>query len=599
MILGFFTLLIAIAISAVSAYYSILGLVAIFAAAALPVIIMGSVLEAGKIMTAVWLHRNWSRSSLAYKLYLVPSVMFLMLLTSLSVFGFLSKAHLDQGVPTSDIAAQIELIDTKISTQRENINAARKVLTQMDGAVDEVLARSKTEQGARNANTLRNQQAKDRAKLQDDIGKAQKEIATLNEHRAVVAKDLRKVEAEVGPVKYVAALIYGDNPDANLLEKAVRWVIILIVAVFDPLAIVLILAGSKQVEWALEDRRARRKQKETIDHNAVLVVELQEMVNKFQEENTRLYDENDLLVQGKDALTSENGSLIQTNSTLTAENERLVQLNTQLNTELEDVKNTLALNAELQAATPDIDYDSIITEVHAEKTQVLDENQELQKQIVQITSHAEELVQQYFNKEVQYKEVLAQLEQLNQDQELQSQLLTDSLQRNQENEDTIASLNEQIANLQSRINEFYETKVPETASPPKYVPDPVPETAQPYKAPETTDPVLITRMFVPTTQPEPIVEPTQAPRTDFGTEFPTSPGRGDMFLRTDFVPSRLFKWNDQTWIQINKSSTDVYAYNEQYIAFLIQKLQAREYEWDDLSSIEQQQVEAITGGPIG
>jgi len=581
MILGLFTLLIAIAISAVSAYYSILGLVAIFAAAALPVIIMGSVLEAGKIMTAVWLHRNWGRAGVAYKIYLVPSVVFLMLLTSLSVFGFLSKAHLDQGVPTGDIAAQIELIDTKIQTQRENINAARKVLTQMDGAVDEVLARSKTEQGARNANTLRNQQAKDRTKLQNDIGAAQKEIATLNEQRAVVAKDLRKVEAEVGPVKYVAALIYGDNPDANLLEKAVRWVIILIVAVFDPLAIVLILAGTKQIQWGLEDRRARREEKEKPQRDAELIAELQRTVSKLQEENTELY----------------------------AQVERLVERNTALLTELDAIKNApkpepapdlSAVNAELQTVVPEIDYESLIAQANTATQQARESEELLKAQLQQVTAHAEDLVQQYFNKEVQYKQLLSQLEQVNHDQEIQAQLLTNSLQRNQDDEATIARLHDQIANLQSRIDQFAETPVPETVNLPKYVPEPVPETAQPYKAPAEPEPVLITRMFVPTTPPE-IIEPpvAPAPRADFGTEFPSSPEKGDMFLRVDFNPSRLFKWNDQTWIQINKSTTDAYSYNDAYIQFLDQKLRSGEYDWDDLSNSEQQQVESIRGGSIG
>ena len=226
MFLTFLTLLIAIFISAVSAYYSILGLVSIFAAASLPVIIMGGSLEAGKLMAALWLHKNWKRASIQFKLYLVPAILFLMLLTSMGVFGFLSKAHVDQGVPTGNVAAQIELVDTKIETQRENINASRKVLSQMDGAVDQVLARSTGEQGARNANTLRQQQAKDRAKLSDDISKAQTAIATLNEEKSKIRQQLRLAEAEVGPIKYIAQLIYGDNPDANLLERAVSWVII-------------------------------------------------------------------------------------------------------------------------------------------------------------------------------------------------------------------------------------------------------------------------------------------------------------------------------------------------------------------------------------
>jgi hypothetical protein len=556
MILGFFTLLIAMAISGVAAYYSILGLVAIFAAAALPVIIMGSVLEAGKIMTAIWLHRNWDRANLAYKLYLVPSVIFLMLLTSLSVFGFLSKAHLDQAVPTSDVAAQIELVDTKIVTQRENINAARKVLTQMDGAVDAVLSRSNNEQGARNANNLRNQQAKDRTKLQDDIGKAQTEIAKLNEERAVIARDLRKIEAEVGPVKYVAALIYGDNPDANLLERSVRWVIILIVAVFDPLAIVLILAGTKQMQWGMEAWRARRVEKVKPFQDAQMIAELHEMVNKLTEENEQLFTQNEELRKHEQDYK-----------------DNIVEL---MHARLKIAELTEQLAAQpVQTASP----------------AATEETTQLQNQLLQITQHAEQLTQEYFNKEVQYQQVLTQLQQLNQDQEIQATLLATALQRGQDADD---QRHHAYGVLELKTQELEQLKVDRDALV-AHINELASMPAEPVPAYEPDDGPLTNQQVQ---QIQELAAPSVTPRTDFGPEFPHSPDKGDMFLRTDFKPSRLFKWNEQTWIQVNKNTTDVYAYNEMYVAFLIQKLQDREYEWDDLSATEQQQVTAVTGGPI-
>jgi hypothetical protein len=172
-----------------------------------------------------------------------------MVLTSMGVFGFLSKAHLDQAVPSGDVAAKVQIFDDKIKTQRDNIDAARRALTQMDAAVDQTMSRSTTEQGADKAAGLRRSQAKERTILQNDISKAQKEITVLQEQRAPIASEMRKVEAEVGPIKYIAALVYGDNPEANTLEKAVRWVIILIVVVFDPLALTLLLAATKTFEW--------------------------------------------------------------------------------------------------------------------------------------------------------------------------------------------------------------------------------------------------------------------------------------------------------------------------------------------------------------
>ena len=257
MVFGYLLLLIALTISVTAAFYSIAGLTAIFAAAFWPIVIMGSVLELGKVITTVWLHKYWDRAALQFKLYLVPAIGILMLITSMGIFGFLSKAHLDQAVPAGDISSQVQIFDDKIKTERDNIEAARKALKQMDAQVDEKLSRTTDDKGAERAVQIRRAQSKERTNLQNEISTAQKKISALQEQRAPVASQARKVEAEVGPIKYIAALIYGDNPDANLLEKAVRWVIILIVLVFDPLALVLILAADQTFAWAREDKRKR------------------------------------------------------------------------------------------------------------------------------------------------------------------------------------------------------------------------------------------------------------------------------------------------------------------------------------------------------
>jgi hypothetical protein len=249
MMFGYLTLFTALILSMSAAVYSILGLTAIFAAAFWPIVVLGGSLEIGKIVSTLWLHKYWTRAELQYKLYLCSAVVILMVLTSMGVFGFLSKAHLDQAVPSGDIQAQVQIFDDKIQTQKDNIKTARAALTQMDTAVDQVMGRSQDEKGADKAVAIRRNQARERTALQNDISKAQTEITRLQEQRAPVASQARQVEAEVGPIKYIAALIYGDNPDANLLEKAVRWVIILIVIVFDPLALTLLLAATKTFEW--------------------------------------------------------------------------------------------------------------------------------------------------------------------------------------------------------------------------------------------------------------------------------------------------------------------------------------------------------------
>lgn len=238
-------LITALVLSAIAAWYSVAGLVAIFAAAAIPIIIMGGSLEAAKLVTVSYLHQQWRHTPGLLRTYLCAAVLVLMLITSMGIFGFLSKAHLDQGVPTGDVQARLELIDGKIKTERDNIESYRKALKQLDDQVDQVLARSTSEQGARRAANLRNSQRKERESLNKNIESSQNAIVKLNNERSPIAAEVRKVEAEVGPIKYIAALIYDENPNADILEKAIRWVIILLVAVFDPLAVALLLAWNR------------------------------------------------------------------------------------------------------------------------------------------------------------------------------------------------------------------------------------------------------------------------------------------------------------------------------------------------------------------
>ena len=232
-----------LAISGVAEYYSIMGLMAIYPAAVIPVIIMGIVLGLGKVTGTVWLKQNWDDAPFFLKAYILPAVIALMLITSLGVFGYLSKAHSDQSLVSGDVQSKIAIYDDKIKTSKDNIDANRKALKQMDEAVDQVMGRSNDETGADKAVQLRRSQQKERVRLQSEITSEQKIIAQVNEERAPIAAEVRKVEAEVGPIKYIAHLLYGENPDANILEKAVIWVTVLIVIVLDPLAVVLLLAS--------------------------------------------------------------------------------------------------------------------------------------------------------------------------------------------------------------------------------------------------------------------------------------------------------------------------------------------------------------------
>jgi len=259
-IIAYLTLVSGLVISAVAVWYSVAGLVSIFAASALSIIIMGVALEVSKLVATVWLKWNWRRAPKLIKIYLISAIAILMLITSMGIFGYLSKAHLDQNIVSGDVQSKIALYDEKIKIERENIANAQQVIKQMDAAVNGVIATGDQETKLRDGSTqirsaaerslqIRRSQAKDREALTKQIEAAQSRIVKLQEESSPIRAEMRKVEAEVGPIKYIAKLIYADNPDQNLLEKAVTWVIIIIVLVFDPLAVVLLLSSQYSFQW--------------------------------------------------------------------------------------------------------------------------------------------------------------------------------------------------------------------------------------------------------------------------------------------------------------------------------------------------------------
>ncbi len=245
MVSGLLTLLTSFLIAAIAAYFSIAGLMAIFSGAATAVAVMAGSLELGKLVTASWLYRNWKETGFILKAYLTVAVALLMFITSLGIFGYLSKAHSDQSLVSGGAVEQVALFDEKIKYQKEIIDTNQKVIAQMDDVVNQTLSRTTDAKGAERALQVRRSQSRDRQRLVTEISTAQAEIQKLNEQRAPLAVELKKVESEVGPIKYVAALIYGDNPEANLMERAVRWMIILLVVVFDPLAVALLIAANQ------------------------------------------------------------------------------------------------------------------------------------------------------------------------------------------------------------------------------------------------------------------------------------------------------------------------------------------------------------------
>ena len=235
------TFLSAISISVIAAGYSIMGLATLFAGAVVPIIAMGSALEVGKLVAASWLYNNWRNELVprTIKAYLTFAVIVLIFITSMGIFGFLSKAHLDQVQPTSSNNIKIELIDKQIDTQQTIIDRSQKTLTLLDQTLEKYIDLEYVTRGLKE----REKQKPEREALNLAINNAINEIAKLTEEKGTLQLEQDKIEAEVGPIKYIAELIYGEEAKDHF-DKAVRWVIIVLIFVFDPLAVLLLIAAN-------------------------------------------------------------------------------------------------------------------------------------------------------------------------------------------------------------------------------------------------------------------------------------------------------------------------------------------------------------------
>ncbi len=254
MFLTLLTFLSAISISVIAAGYSIVGLATLFAGAVVPIIAMGSALEVGKLVAASWLYHNWNSDvPRLLKTYLFGAIIILIFITSLGIFGFLSKAHLDQVKPTSSNAIKIQVIDKQINQQNLIIERAEKQITLLDKALEVYIDKEYVSRGLKE----RKKQEEERTLLNNAINEASDKIAELTNQKAELSLAQDKIEAEVGPIKYVAELIYGENAQDNF-DKAVRFVILILIFVFDPLAVLLLIAANISLrQW--RQKRAIRK----------------------------------------------------------------------------------------------------------------------------------------------------------------------------------------------------------------------------------------------------------------------------------------------------------------------------------------------------
>ena len=260
MFLTLLTFISAISISIIAAGYSIVGLATLFAGAVVPIILMGSALEVGKLVAASWLYHNWNSDvPRLLKLYLFIAIIVLIFITSLGIFGFLSKAHLDQVKPTSSNNIKIELLNNQIKSQELIIERSQKTLTLLDKALEVYIDKEYVTRGLKE----RKKQKPERDVLTLAINEASDKIAELSDKKGSLKLEQDKIEAEVGPIKYVAELIYGENAK-DMFDHAVRVVILILIFVFDPLAVLLLIAANISLrQW--RQKRNMKKTEEKFD----------------------------------------------------------------------------------------------------------------------------------------------------------------------------------------------------------------------------------------------------------------------------------------------------------------------------------------------
>jgi hypothetical protein len=258
MILTILLFLSGIAVSVVGAYYSILGLAALFAGAYWAVITMGVTLEIAKLVTVSWLYRNWNLDLLpqSIRAYLLSAVLMLMFITSIGIFGFLSKAHLDTAAPNTGNRLLVKNIERQIDSEKKAIEGAQKIVDQLDKALDKVI-----DKDADKGLIERQKQTTERNRVNNIIANSSKKITDLSNQKLKYDKDQLAIDKEVGPFKYVAEILFGDADDGNL-DRAVRFIIICLILVFDPLAVLMLVAVNVSIKEYQRNKGIINKEQE-------------------------------------------------------------------------------------------------------------------------------------------------------------------------------------------------------------------------------------------------------------------------------------------------------------------------------------------------
>jgi hypothetical protein len=676
LLLTYVTFITALCISAVAIYYSVAGLAAIFAAAVIPIVIMGGVLEIAKLVTTVWLHRYWSQAVWWVKTYLSISVIVLMFITSMGIFGFLSKAHIEQTSASQESQSQVERyngeikrqtalveryesrikqlegggggadasVQSQIDTEQKRIDSAyariqpqideqnrliegqSKLFSDQIAKIDSELAllqryidskevdkaqamvgvKTDGDWGpgtARAVTTWRAAKTQERAglvtKIQDinkdnsniqaareevkrlratvdvQVAESNKTIVRLREslgknknedidsqlkeqtallkasqtalddstkEKYKLESEYRKLEAEVGPIKYIAEFVYGEESDKNMLERAVRWVIITIIFVFDPLAVLLLLASQYSFEFHRRERKALDELLEATppvvvndERDKELYVEIiglkgeisdlterlqisEEVKNSYikahddeERDNTALHAKIDQLDYFIKELEADRGKIFKTNSELQAERDRALKENIDLRIDLTDFEDALAHVT--------FERDQLLKEVV--------ESVEIEPQ-PEPTADADIFIGEPVNPD-----------------DIQTVGVTKEAQLFHPSE--------------SYVN-FNGKRVSIDAL----------RTMRPDLILKATDPVN---------------------RIMFGNMFPDFAKTGDIYIRTDTMPNIVYKFNSSKWIRVDKEQNASYLHYTPYLQYLIQKIDSGEYDAELLTDAERDEIE--------
>ena len=630
MFLTYLMLVVALCLSVIAEFYSIAGLAAIFAGAPISIIIMGVILGTAKLSITVWLHEFWHKVKLSMKIYLVSAVMALMFLTSMGIFGFLSKAHIEQVGAGQENAAQIQRITVELKRQSEIVSKAEEraktlettgtgadanvnsqiqteqgridsalsriqpvieeqqkiidgqtklysdqiakideqlaqlqkfidtkeiqkaqalvgtnadgewgtgtaravtiwksareterttVITKLGeankdpiirGARDEILRVRKTvetqvAESNKLIDRLRNQLGKgDTASVevlvneqQEKIKAANLEIEALTQKKYALEIEYRKLEVEVGPIKYIAELVYGDTADQSMLERAVRWVIMIIVAVFDPLAVMMLLAATESMTWV-------RKMLPAPAAVSVPAVPVKEKTRKYQpgikKHRVRIWKR-----KRREPVVSVPG--IKTERAYEPDDGPLTD------GQIEQIK---------EVASKELPTGNLIAKTNL-FADIEPYGNDLQKHAMEVWKGE--------NPGKTFKEYVLQYNQ---------GLISELPWHHSEHVDKLNLSDRDLINIKLGLEADNDLKVGEMKG--------------------------------------------------FGIAFPNTAEKGDMFLRVDVLPSALYKYNGVNWIKTNKNLSDSYVYDDAYINHLIEKIGSGEYDPDLLSDIERERI---------